>query len=156
MIKKGTFEKALSGAAIGATAGFAYGLLRSLLSQPGYNEKLDPVPECFDMDNSAAKLFYDLGKYRYNDENAYKEAMHNMDELFCLEKQLLLKEVPPRLTDEPEALQYGVRSLANVRALRAKIKEQNIYEEVTNIMKRLEKIADSHCHNIKIISQRAQ
>jgi len=71
MIKPEMIEKTLSGAVIGCIAGGAYGLFRGFLAQPGYAERLKPRPECFDMDSGAAKLFFDLAKYRYYDEEAF-------------------------------------------------------------------------------------
>src|SRR3989304_1686265 len=129
------FEKCVSGALVGAIGGGALGLVRGFLSNPGYIEKLTPRPECFDMDASAPKLFYDISKYRYVDETAYVEALHNVDSMFCLEKQLVLKEVTPQLTDPPSATQMAIRALTHLRDLRAKIPEEAMYEEMTDHIK---------------------
>lgn len=141
------FEKTLSGVLIGAIGGGCFGLLKSFLSQPGYAEKLVPKPECF-TDERAAKLFFDLAKYRFNDEEAYVEALHNFDSLFCLEEQLRTSEIKPSITDPPTAVQYGVRAFTHLRNLRSKIQEDNIYEEAGGIIKQLESIAENHCGNI--------
>ena len=95
-----------------------------------------------------------LGKYRYSDEEAYVEALHNMDSLFCLEKQIQLGEIKPEITDPPTATQYAVRALTHVRNLRAKIKEQVIYDEVTGFVKALEKITENHVNNIELLCRR--
>lgn len=148
-------EKTLSGMAIGCIAGGSYGLLRSFLSQPGYAERIKPAVEAFDMDTNAAKLFVDLGKHRFYDEKAYIEALHNFDSLFCLEKQLILKEVKPDIKDRPTAIHYGVRAFNHLRKLSAKIQEECIYEEVRGILKQLEKIAEDHVHNIDLLCRKA-
>ena len=93
MLKAGMLEKSLAGGAIGAVAGFSLGLVRGFLSQPGFIERLDPRPESFDVDASVAKVFFDLGKYRYVDEQAYVESLHNADSLFTLGKGVL-KDCP--------------------------------------------------------------
>lgn len=151
MIKVGMIEKTLSGLVIGAIAGGSYGLLRGFLSQPGYAERLTPRPECFDMDADAAKLFHDLATYRFYDEEAYQEAMHNIDSLLCLEKQLLLKEVDPAITDPPTATQYGMRAFKHLRTLNGKIPEDAIYEQVKSIIKQLERVAENHVHNVDLL-----
>jgi len=151
MIKTGMIEKTLSGLVIGAIAGGSYGLLRGFLSQPGYAERLDPRPECFDMDSNGAKLFYDLAEFRSYDEKAYVEALRNFDSLLCLEKQLVLKEVEPALTDPPTAIQYGVRAFTHLRNLASAIKEDAIYEEVRSLIRQLESVAENHVHSIELL-----
>lgn len=151
MFKPEMIEKTLSGLVIGAIAGGSYGMFRGFLAQPGYAERLKPRPECFDMDSGAAKLFFDLGKYRYYDEKAFVEALHNFDSLFCLEKQLILKEVEPAITDPPTAVQYGVRAFTHLRNLANAIKEEAIYEEVRGFIKQLEGIAENHVHQIDLL-----
>lgn len=148
-------EKAASGLVIGGIAGASYGLLRGFMSQPGYIERLNPVPECFDMDANAPKVFFDLANFRYIDEDAYLEAIHNIDALFCLEKQLQLREIVPQITDPPNAVQYGVRALTHLRTLCAKINEENIYEDVSNHIKSLERIIETHLNNIELMCKSA-
>jgi hypothetical protein len=156
LIKTGMIEKTLSGLVIGAIAGGSYGLLRGFLSQPGYAERIQPKPECFDMDSNAAKLFVDLAKFKYNDEDAYVEALRNFDSLFCLEKQLILKEIEPSLTDPPTAVQYGIRAFTHLRTMAGKIKEEAIYEEVRGIIRELEGIAENHVHQVDLLCRNVE
>jgi len=151
MLKPDIIEKTLSGLVIGAIAGGSYGMLRGFLSQPGYAERLRPRPECFDMDDEAAKLFFNLAKYRYYDEKAYLEALRNFDSLLCLEKQLALKEVEPAITDPPTAREYGVRAFTHLRDLAMKIQENVIYEEVRGLIRQLEGLAENHVHAIGLL-----
>jgi hypothetical protein len=151
MIKPDMLEKMFSGAVIGCIAGGSYGLFRGFLAQPGYAERLKPRPECFDMDSGAAKLFFELSKYRYYDENSFVEALRNFDSLFCLEKQLILKEVEPQIIDPPTAIQYGVRAFTHLRKMVGEIKEEAIYDEVRSLIKQLEKIAEDHVHQIDLL-----
>lgn len=155
MLKPGMLEKGASGMVIGAIAGASYGLLRGFMSQPGYVDKLQPRPECFDVDAKAPKLFYDLASYRYAGEEQYAEALHNVDALFCLEKQLQLGEVKPDITDPPTATQYGVRALTHLRTLRDAIHEEGVYEELSALIRALEQIIENHLGNIELLCRNA-
>jgi hypothetical protein len=150
-MKAGMLEKAISGMAIGAIFGGAYGLFRGFVSQPGYVEKLQPRPECFEMDAQAPYVFYELGKFRFYHENAYQEAMHNMDSLFCLEQQLRNNEVKPQLTDPRTATQYAIRCLTQLRHLMKSVKEENIYNEIKKWTDQVEGICMAHVHNVDLI-----
>ena len=144
-------EKVTSGICIGGILGGSYGMLRSFLSSPGYIEKLNPKPECFDIDPNVAKLFSDIARYRYVNEEAYVESIHNMDSLFCLEKQLQMGEVQPQITDPPSATQLAIRALTHLRDLRSQIKEEDMYKEMSEHIKSLEKITETHTHNIQLL-----
>lgn len=150
-MKPGMLEKAISGAAIGAIFGGAYGLFRGFTSQPGYVEKLVPRPECFSMDAQAGYVYFELGKFRYYDEQAYTESMHNLDSLLCLEQQLRNGEVKPAHGDPVTATQYAIRCLTNLRMLMKKVKEENIYEEIKKLVTSVEKICESHVLNVDLI-----
>lgn len=150
-MKPGMLEKAFSGAAIGAIFGGAYGLFRGFISQPGYVEKLQPRPECFDVDAQAAYIYYELGKFKYYDEKSYEESMHNLDSLFCLEQQLRNGEIKPKHGDPITATQYAIRCLTNLRILMKKVKEENIYEEIKKWVTSVEKICESHVNNVDLI-----
>lgn len=151
MIKKGTLEKTLSGAAIGLILGGAYGFFRGFISAPGFLERLSPRPECFEVDQEAAKIFFELGKYRYHDEKAYVEALHNMDSLFCLELQLRHGEVKPQIQDPLTARDYAVRCLTQLRIMMHKVNEDNIHSEVKKWVQSLEKLCETHVHNVELL-----
>lgn len=155
MIQAGVIEKSLGGALIGAIFGGSYGLIRTFLSRPGFLERLNPKPECFHMDAKIPKAFFDLAKYRHLDEQAYVEALHNFDSLLCLEEQLQLKEVEPQITDPPSATQLAVRGLTHFRSILDKVTEEAEYDEIMEIIKTLEQIAEDHVSNIEKICKLA-
>lgn len=154
-MNSGTFEKAFSGAAIGALLGGAYGCLRAFLSQPGYIEKLQPRPECFEMDCIAAKTFYELQQFKHYDEECFISALRNMDSLFCLEMQLNNGDIKPNIKDPLDARGYSVRCLTYLRRLRDKIPQENIYNVVMELIKAIERVCTSHLGNIELIVRRA-
>lgn len=151
MFSAQSMSKVGSGVVIGGLLGGSYGLLRGLLSSPGHIEKLDPRPKCFDMDPNVGKLFFDISKYRYVDENAFRESLHNMDALFCLEKQLQFGEAEPKLSDPPSATQMALRALTHLRSMRDKIAEDAMYEELGQLINQLQSISEAHLHKIQLL-----
>jgi hypothetical protein len=153
MIQSGLIEKTIGGALIGGIFGGSYAIVRTFLSQPSFADRLTPKPECFDMDAKVGKAFFDIAKYRYVDEGIYVEALHNMDSLLCIEKQIHLGEISPCITDPPMALQTAVRVLTHLRSLRDKLEDNEPYEEMNGYIREVEKICETHVHNIELLAK---
>lgn len=155
MMSTDMLGKALAGAAMGTVVGGTLGVLRAFFARPGYAERLTPKPECFHMDESVAKAFFDISAFRALDEQSYQESLHNADSLLCLVEQLLRGEVKPQITDPGTATSYAVRSLTHLRTLRDKTQDEATYSEIANHIKSVEIAFSNHLSNVTKICKNA-
>ena len=98
--------KAIPGIVIGALAGGAITMIKSTFSTAGVQSKLQFKPESFDMDPACAELFLKLQQFRVLAPQHFDEAGSELDSLFCLEKQLMKREVEWNVSDHPTATRY--------------------------------------------------
>ena len=76
--------------------------------------------------------------------------MHNVDSLFCLEKQINLGEVEPQITDPPTATQYAIRALTHLRRIQTLATDDLQNSDISEKIKELEEILESHVSNIRL------